>query len=200
MVRKASGLKKIKVGHGGTLDPLATGVVVVGIGKETKNLESYQNEQKEYIANVTFGHTTASFDAETELEGNFETNHITTEVIKACLQKYFSGEIEQIPPVYSAKSIDGVRAYKAARNGKTIEMKPQLVTIYSSELLSLENNTAIIKIACSKGTYIRSIANDLGAKLNSGAYLSALQRTKSGGFEIEKCISIQDFESLIQTI
>lgn len=200
MIRKAFGLKKIKVGHGGTLDPLATGVVVVGVGKETKNLQSYQDEVKEYIAEVAFGYTTASFDSETELEGNYETTHINKNVIQECMQANFSGEILQIPPVYSAKSVDGIRAYKAARSGKEIEMKPVLVTIYEHELLQYENNIAHIRIVCSKGTYIRSIANDLGKALQSGAYLHSLQRTKSGGFLLEQCMSITEFEKLIQKL
>ncbi len=199
MLKQYTGIKKIKVGHGGTLDPLASGVLVVGIGKETKNLMTYQNEQKEYIAEITFGATTPSFDLETTPEGNFETMHITAETIKKCLQTYFTGTIQQIPPIFSAKNVDGQRAYAAARNGEHIEMKSQEITIYESELLDFAEKKAYIRIACSKGTYIRSIAHDLGQKLQSGAHLSKLERTKSGGFCVEQCMTIEDFNRLLDT-
>jgi tRNA pseudouridine55 synthase len=198
MIKKYCGIKKIKVGHGGTLDPLATGVLVVGIGKETKNLMTYQNQAKEYEAEITFGAITASYDLETPPEGTFETAHITAETIQAALQTYFSGSIQQMPPVFSAKSIDGKRAYIAARNGEHVEMKSQEIIIYQSELLNYTLPKATIRIACSKGTYIRSIAHDLGAKLHSGAYLSALTRTKSGGFSVEQCMTIEQFQNLVE--
>jgi tRNA pseudouridine55 synthase len=197
MIRKKYNIKKIKVGHGGTLDPLASGVVVIGVAKETKRLADYQNETKEYIAEVTFGHITASYDLETELEGNYETSHITASLIETTLNEKFTGTIDQLPPIFSAKSIDGVRAYQAAREGKALEMRTQQVTIYSSKLLAYSNCKAQISIECSKGTYIRSIAYDLGKELQSGAHLSALQRTKSGGFNIDNCLQLADFENLI---
>lgn len=199
MIKQHCGIKKIKVGHGGTLDPLATGVLVVGIGKETKNLMNYQNEAKEYVAEVTFGATTASYDLETPPEGNFETAHITAETIRECLQTYFTGAIQQVPPLFSAKNINGQRAYQAARNGEHIEMKSQEITIYESELLDFAEKKAYIRIACSKGTYIRSIAHDLGKQLRSGAHLSALKRTKSGGFSVEQCMTIEDFNRVLTT-
>lgn len=200
MIKKAYNIKKIKVGHGGTLDPLATGVLVVGIGKETKNLALYQNEPKEYIAEVTLGATTASYDLETTPEGTYATEHITKELIEQTLQQYFSGTIEQMPPQFSAKSVDGVRAYEAARKGTHIDIQPQTITIYNTHINSFENNKASITIACSKGTYIRSIAFDLGKQLKSGAYLSDLVRTKSGGFTLDQCISISDVAQLLQTV
>lgn len=199
MIRKHANIKKIKVGHGGTLDPLATGVLVVGIGKETKNLQNYQNEAKEYVAEVVFGNTTASYDLETPLEGNFDTEHINTETIQECLRTHFSGTIQQTPPIFSAKSVDGQRAYQAARNGEDIELKSQEITIYDVELLDFAEKKAYIRIACSKGTYIRSFAHDLGKQLQSGAYLSALKRTKSGGFSVEQCMSIDNFAKLLES-
>jgi tRNA pseudouridine55 synthase len=200
MIRKKLQIKKIKVGHGGTLDPLATGVLVIGIGSETKNLIEYQNQTKEYVAEVTFGSVTASYDAETEPFGTFETSHISQKSIEDCLHKHFSGTIHQTPPIYSAKTIDGVRAYKSAREGKHVEMKSVPVTIYEHEVLSFADNKARIRIACSKGTYIRSIAHDLGKQLKSGAYLTELKRTKSGSFSATDCLQIKQFESLLTTI
>lgn len=198
MIRKTYSIKKLKVGHAGTLDPLASGVVVVGIGKETKNLMTYQNQEKEYIAEITFGAVTKTFDLESEPEGKYNTSHITKELIESVLREKFTGTITQIPPIYSAKNVQGVRAYIAARKGTEIEIQPQQVTIYNAELLEYSNLKATIKINCSKGTYIRSIANDLGIELHSGAYLSSLQRTKSGGFTIERCMQIPDFEKLLE--
>lgn len=197
MIKKQCNIKKIKVGHGGTLDPLATGTLVIGIGKETKNLMTYQNEPKEYIAEVCFGATTASYDLETPLEGNFDTIHITADAVKDCLQTHFTGTIQQVPPIFSAKNVDGQRAYQAARNGEHINMKSQEITIYETELLDFVEKKAYIRIACSKGTYIRSLAHDLGKQLQSGAYLSALQRTKSGGFSVEQCMTIEEFYALL---
>ena len=200
MIKKQLQIKKIKVGHGGTLDPLASGVLVIGVGAETKNLTEYQNQHKEYIAEITFGAITASYDAETEPFGVFETTHITQQSIEDCLHQKFSGTIMQTPPIYSAKTIDGVRAYKSAREGKEVEMTAVPVTIYEHEVLSFSENKAQIRIVCSKGTYIRSIAHDLGQHLSSGAYLSDLERTKSGGFTVSDCLHITQFESLLTTI
>ncbi|HON51612.1 MAG TPA: tRNA pseudouridine(55) synthase TruB [Bacteroidales bacterium] len=198
MIKKTYNIKKIKVGHAGTLDPLATGVLVIGIGKETKNLESYQNQVKEYKAEITFGATTPSYDLETAPQGNFPIDHITKEQIEETLQQKFNGTIKQTPPIFSAKSVDGVRAYEAARKGKHVDIKPHTVTVYSSKLHSFEHNKALVSIVCSKGTYIRSIAHDLGVELSSGAYLSDLVRTKSGGFTIEQSITISDFEHVLE--
>ncbi|MDR2963535.1 MAG: tRNA pseudouridine(55) synthase TruB [Bacteroidales bacterium] len=199
LIKQYAGIKKIKVGHGGTLDPLASGVLVVGIGKETKNLANYQNEAKEYIAEITFGAITASYDLETPPEGNFETAHISAESIQNTLREHFTGTIQQTPPIFSAKSINGQRAYVAARNGEDISMKSQEITIYNAELLDFAEKKAYIRIACSKGTYIRSIAHDLGVQLQSGAYLSALTRTKSGGFSVEECMTIEEFKTIIKS-
>lgn len=200
MIKKKYNIKKIKVGHAGTLDPLATGVLVVGIGKETKNLALYQNEAKEYKAEITFGTTTASYDLETELQGNFPTEHITQEIIEKTLQETFNGTIEQIPPIFSAKNVDGIRAYEAARQGKHLEIKPQTITIYATHVHSYHNNKALVTIACSKGTYIRSIAHDIGKELQSGSHLSDLVRSKSGGFTLEQCITISDFQQLLEQV
>lgn len=200
MIRKAGNYKKIKVGHGGTLDPLATGLLLVGTGKETKKLQEYQNHIKEYLADIAFGAETPSYDAETEISAHYQTAHITREAITDSLASNFTGTIQQIPPQYSAKNIDGVRAYKSAREGKEITMNPVSVTVYESELISFINNTARVRFVCSKGTYIRSLAYDLGKSLQSGAYLLDLQRTKSGGFSIDNSITISEFDTLLQTI
>lgn len=198
MIRKAGNYKKIKVGHGGTLDPLATGLLLVGVGKETKNLQDYQNHIKEYIADVHFGMETPSYDSETEPIAFYETAHITKKAIQDVLQEQFTGKILQKPPVYSAKTISGVRAYKSAREGKQVEMVPVPVEVYEHELLSFENNIARIRFVCSKGTYIRSLAYDIGKSLQSGAYLSDLIRTKSGGFSVDNSICVGEFEKLLQ--
>ena len=200
MIRNKFSIRKLKVGHGGTLDPLATGVMVIGVGKETKNLATYQNEQKEYIAEITFGGTTPSYDLETSIDQTFETAHISSQLIEEVLSTKLNGTIDQMPPIYSAKSVDGVRAYEAARKGISIDIKPQQVTIYNTKLHSYHDCKATISIACSKGTYIRSIAYDLGKELNSGAFLSSLERTKSGGFHIEESLTIKDFETLLEKV
>ncbi|MDA3882867.1 MAG: tRNA pseudouridine(55) synthase TruB [Bacteroidales bacterium] len=200
MIKKTCSLPKIKVGHGGTLDPQATGLLILGIGRETKNLSSYQNESKEYIADITFGAETPSYDSETEPCATYSTADVSEEIIQHCLDTQFSGEIMQTPPIYSAKIINGVRAYKSAREGEEVTMTAVPVTIYEHELIGYSENTARIRFVCSKGTYIRSLAYDIGKALNSGAFLSSLRRTKSGGFDIQQCIAIKDFEQLLHTL
>lgn len=197
-LKKEFNIKKIKVGHAGTLDPLATGLVIIATGKCTKQLDLYQAEKKEYIANITFGATTPSFDAETEPNNYFPVNHLNTELIDNILSEKMSGEIQQIPPIFSAKQKDGVRAYELARKGKEINLDAQTITIFRTEIMSFSNPHLTLRIECSKGTYIRSVANDLGILLNSGAYLSGLRRTKSGDFLVDESISITEFENKIK--
>ncbi|MBK8808812.1 MAG: tRNA pseudouridine(55) synthase TruB [Bacteroidales bacterium] len=191
-------INKIKVGHAGTLDPLATGLVVLAAGKMTKKIDSFLLESKEYIAEIKFGKTTQSFDAETTEEGNYKTEHITEQTIRSILQTNFSGTIQQTPPLFSAKSKDGVRAYVLARRGENITLPPQTITIHEIEILNFASPLLTLKINCSKGTYIRSIANDLGIALESGAYLTKLTRTRSGNFENSKALTIEECLNLIQ--
>ncbi|MEG1935303.1 MAG: tRNA pseudouridine(55) synthase TruB [Rikenellaceae bacterium] len=187
----ALGYKKIKVGHAGTLDPLATGILVVCIGKATKLAESIQALQKEYVAEVFLGATTPCFDLEKAVDFTYPTEHITTNMIEEAL-KSFVGEQIQIPPTFSAKLIDGKRAYEYARKGEDVEMRKALVTIYEVELLKVEMPKITVRIACSKGTYIRAFARDLGLALGSGGHLTALRRTKNGDFTIDDCLTTNE--------
>lgn len=197
ILRHSLGVKKIKVGHAGTLDPLATGVMILCTGKATKTIDSYLHKDKEYIATIKLGATTPSFDAETEENATFSTTHITRELVENTL-KNFIGDIDQVPPLYSAIRIDGTRAYELARKDKDVAIKPRKVRIDAIELLDFELPYMKIKIACSKGTYIRSLANDIGAALQSGGYVSSLQRTKVGNVTIDDCISIESFQDKIE--
>jgi len=185
-------IKKIKVGHAGTLDPLATGVMIVCTGKATKRIEEFQSRSKEYIATLRLGATTPSFDLETPIDETFETKHITREMIESVLQ-HFTGSIEQIPPAFSACKIEGNRAYQLARKGIEVELKPKLLVIDEMELLSFHEDTLTIRIVCSKGTYIRALARDIGKALHSGAHLIALQRTRIGDVTLDKCVSVNEF-------
>lgn len=194
IIRKKFDLKKIKVGHGGTLDPLASGLMIVAVGKATKSLDMLQNEDKEYIADICFGATRPSYDMETEIDQHFPAEHISIEKIEAVLKNKFSGKISQIPPLFSAKHINGKRAYEYARNGEDVTLEAREITINDIELIKADLPELRLRINCSKGTYIRSIAYDLGKELGSGAYLSGLRRTKSGSFSIENAISIEEFE------
>lgn len=191
------GVKNIKVGHAGTLDPLATGVLMICAGKATKLAESLQAQRKEYIAQITFGATTPSFDLEKEIDAHYPYNHITEESIKEILPS-FIGEIEQMPPLFSAKMIDGVRAYNIARAGKEAKMKPSLVTIYGIEVVSYDSPVLNITINCSKGTYVRSIARDFGEALKSGAHLTGLIRSSSGKFKISNAISLEKLKPFLE--
>ncbi len=197
ILRHSLGVKRIKVGHAGTLDPLATGVMILCTGKATKTIDSYLHKDKEYIATIKLGATTPSFDAETEENATFSTTHITRELVENTL-KNFIGDIDQVPPLYSAIRIDGTRAYELARKDKDVAIKPRKVRIDAIELLDFELPYIKIKIACSKGTYIRSLANDIGAALQSGGYVSSLQRTKVGDVTIDDCISIESFQDKIE--
>ena len=185
-------IKKIKVGHAGTLDPLATGVMIICTGKATKKIEELQYRSKEYIASIRLGATTPSYDLETEIDEIFETKHITRELIEKVLQS-FTGNIAQIPPAFSACKVEGNRAYRLARQGMDVDLKPKQLVIDEIELLSFRDNILTIRIICSKGTYIRALARDIGKALQSGAHLIALQRTRIGDVTLENCISVEDF-------
>ena len=189
------GVKRLKTGHAGTLDPLATGVLVICTGKKTKQIEEIQSHTKEYIAELQFGSTTPSFDLETPPDATYPTEHITRPLIETVLQR-FVGRIEQVPPSYSACKIDGKRAYDLVRAGKTVELKPKILVIDEIELLSFvpEDMKAQIRVVCSKGTYIRALARDIGQALNSGAHLTALRRTRVGDITQDQSIKMEDFE------
>lgn len=193
VLRKHYGIRKIKVGHAGTLDPLATGLVIICTGKMTKEIQQYQDLEKEYVASFFLGKTTPSYDLETEVDNEYDTAHITLSLIEKRLVK-FTGEFDQVPPLFSAKFIDGRRAYKHARKGDNIELPASRVSIRELVIEKFEMPEIILRISCSKGTYIRSLARDLGFELNSGAYLSGLRRTRIGMFEVSSAISPHDFE------
>lgn len=177
------GIKKIKVGHSGTLDPMATGLLIICTGKSTKKLEDLQNLTKVYTGTMTLGASTPSFDAETEIDGTYPTDHITPDLINLAKQQ-FLGDIEQVPPIFSAIKVDGEPLYKKARKGLTVEIKSRPVHIYQFEIQRIEIPEVDFEVKCSKGTYIRSLAHDFGKALKSGAYLSALCRTQIGDFKL----------------
>jgi len=199
LLKNRLGIKKIKVGHAGTLDPLATGLIIVCTGKMTKQITDFQDLEKEYVAMLKIGDTTPSFDMESEVDKTFPTEHITKEGVLEVL-KSFIGEIDQIPPLFSAKYINGTRAYEYARRGSDVELKAQKVNIYSLELIDFNLPYVKIKVKCSKGTYIRSLARDIGSALGSGAYLSELRRTGIGSYNVKNAISLNDFEKSLITI
>lgn len=192
-------LRKLKVGHAGTLDPLASGLVIVCAGKETKNIEKYQGLEKEYIAEVRLGATTPSFDLETEIDNTYPIEHISRELVLSVLEE-FTGEKEQIPPVFSAKNINGKRAYTYARKGKEVEMRPNIIHIRSIELLDFTMPVIRIRVTCSKGTYIRSLARDIGIALRSGGHLINLRRSRIGNFKVEEALKINEFEEMIKNM
>ena len=222
IVRRHLGVKKIKVGHAGTLDPLATGVLIVCTGKATKTIDTLQAKTKEYVATLKLGATTPSFDKETTEDATYPTNHITLPQVEDVL-KSFVGTIEQIPPAYSALKVDGERAYKLARKGEEVELKPKTLVIDDIELMSFgyarnenplhtddadasarsaeENYLQLrIRVVCSKGTYIRALARDIGQALGSGAYLTALRRTRIGDYRIEDCTTVDAFEKQVNEL
>lgn len=191
-IKKKFGLKKIKVGHAGTLDPLATGLLILCVGKQTKNISTYQGQIKEYTGTFTLGATTPSYDLETEVDQTFPTDHITKDSLdQTTLQ--FLGEIDQKPPIFSAIKKDGKRLYEIARKGQTTEIASRKVTITEFELTKINLPEIEFRVVCSKGTYIRSLAYDFGQALNSGAHLSALRRTKIGHFSVTEAKSIEGF-------
>lgn len=185
------GIRKMKVGHAGTLDPLATGVMTICTGRATKRIDELQAEVKEYVATVALGATTPSFDLETEIDATYPTDHITRELVEATLHR-FTGRIEQVPPAFSAVKIDGHRAYKMARKGKAPELKPKILVIEEIELLDYAPDRITIRVVCSKGTYIRALARDIGEALGSGGHLTALRRTRVGDINIDRCMSMDD--------
>lgn len=183
--------KKLKVGHAGTLDPLATGVLIVCSGKATKRIDELQAHEKEYIATLQLGATTPSFDLETEIDATFPTDHITRQLVEQTLTQ-FVGNIQQVPPAFSACKVDGRRAYKIARKGRQVELKAKELVITEIELLDFSAPSLTIRVVCSKGTYIRALARDIGEALGSGAHLTALRRTRVGNVSIDKCSSVDE--------
>lgn len=181
----------IKVGHAGTLDPLATGILLVCLGRATKRVEELQSSAKEYVAQIELGATTPSFDLEHPVDARYPTDHITRQAVEQALRD-LSGERMQMPPVFSAKLIDGKRAYEYARKGDSVEMREAQINIYRIELIDYQMPSITIRVSCSKGTYIRSLAREIGEKLDSGAHLTALRRTVNGGYGIDEALSLDE--------
>ncbi len=198
-VKYASGLRKIKVGHAGTLDPKATGVLIICTGKCTKHIEELMTHSKEYVATLQLGATTPSFDSEMEPDAFFPYEHITKELLQKALLS-FSGWIEQVPPIFSATSVNGKRAYDLAREGKEVTLKAKRVFVESIVMENFSLPFVTLRIRCGKGTYIRSIARDLGVLLQSGAFLTSLQRTEVGGIGIDECFTTEDFTQILRHI
>jgi tRNA pseudouridine55 synthase len=198
-VSRKVGVKRVKIGHAGTLDPLATGVLILCTGKKTKEIERLQLHDKEYTATLQLGATTPSYDMEHEVDATYPTEHITRELIEQVLTQ-FVGEIQQVPPEYSACKIGGDRAYELMRKGKEVELKAKTVRVDEIELTDFNPETMqmSIRVVCGKGTYIRSLARDIGRALKSGAYLTALCRTRLGGVRIEECITIDEFPQWLE--
>ena len=191
-LKKKFGLKKIKVGHAGTLDPLATGLLILCVGKETKNIAIYQSQVKEYTGTFILGATTPSYDLETEIDSTYPTEHITEDLIQATTSE-FLGEIDQKPPIFSAIKKDGKRLYELARKGQTTEIQARKIRILEFEITHIDLPKVDFRVVCSKGTYIRSLAHDFGQALHSGAHLSVLRRTKIGNFPVSSAKSIENF-------
>ena len=197
ILRYRLGYKKIKVGHAGTLDPLATGLLIVCVGKATKRVNEFQLQNKEYIATFKLGATTPSFDLETQIDNEYPIEHITNELVQGTAAN-FVGKQMQIPPLFSAKSVDGGRAYKLARRGVDMELEPAPIEITYMEVLDSSLPNVTLKIGCTKGTYIRALARDFGKALSSGAHLVELRRTASGNFSVENAMDINFFEKKIE--
>lgn len=197
---KHIGEKKLKVGHAGTLDPLATGVLIICTGKATKQIDTLQAKTKEYIATLQLGATTPSFDLETPVDATYPTSHISRERVEEALTR-FIGRIEQVPPSYSACKVDGKRAYDLARQGKEVELKAKVLVIDEIELQQFDADAmlATIRVVCSKGTYIRALARDIGLALESGAHLTVLRRTRIGDYKVEDCHSLETFQQWLET-
>ncbi|UZO81619.1 tRNA pseudouridine(55) synthase TruB [Aquimarina sp. ERC-38] len=194
LLKKKFKIKKIKVGHAGTLDPLATGLLILCTGKFTKKIQEFQGQEKEYTGTLTLGATTPSYDLETEIDQNFPTSHLTEAKLQATTSK-FEGNITQIPPVFSALKKEGKRLYEYAREGKEVIITPRKIQIAKFELVNIEIPKVDFRVVCSKGTYIRSLVHDYGKEVGSGAYLSALRRTRIGNFSVENAISPKAFET-----
>lgn len=189
-------VKKIKVGHAGTLDPLATGVMIICTGKATKRIDEFQYQTKEYVATLKLGETTPSFDLEKDVDGIYPTEHITKELVEKVLSS-FVGTIQQVPPVFSACKVEGKRAYELARKGEDVTLKAKTLVIDEMELLACNLPVIKIRVVCSKGTYIRALARDIGVALDSGAHLIALERTRIGGITLDKCMSPEEIDSFL---
>lgn len=196
MIRSSLQIKKIKVGHAGTLDPLASGLMIICTGRATKKIDEFRDLDKEYVATFHLGETTPSFDLETETDQSYPIEHISEELVRKVLES-FNGEQKQLPPQYSAKQIDGKRAYEFARKGQVTELTAVPVCFYEIELLSFNMPEVTVRLKCSKGTYIRSFARDLGAALESGAYLSALERTSIGNYNVRDSFTLDTFQEYI---
>lgn len=189
-------VKKIKVGHAGTLDPLATGVMIICTGRATKRIEEFQYQTKEYVATLKLGETTPSFDLEKEVDAVYPTEHISRSMVEEVLTS-FVGKIQQVPPVFSACKVDGKRAYDLARKGEEVELKAKTLVIDEIELLNCELPVIKIRVVCSKGTYIRALARDIGVALNSGAHLIALERTRIGDITLDQCMNPEDIDAFL---
>jgi len=193
------GIKKLKVGHAGTLDPLATGVLIVCTGRATKRIEELQSGTKEYLATIRLGATTPSYDLEKPIDATYPTEHITRDMVQEVLER-FKGTIEQVPPTFSACKVDGKRAYKMARNGDEVELKPKTLTIDEIELTDCSLPDITVRVVCSKGTYIRALARDIGQALDSGGHLIALRRTRVGDYRVEECLNPDKFTEWLDTV
>lgn len=197
-LKKNFNIKKIKVGHAGTLDPLATGLLIICTGKATKQINNYMGQEKEYIGTITLGGTTPSYDLETEVDQQFPIGHINPEMIEKARQQ-FLGEIQQVPPIFSAIKKEGQKAYELARQGEDVKMQSRPVQIHELELFQKSETEITFRVICSKGTYIRSLAHDIGKALNSGAHLSELRRTRIGEFSVEDAIGVEEFVSALSS-
>ncbi len=201
-LRRRLDIKSLRVGHAGTLDPLATGVLTVCTGRATKRIEELQAGVKEYVAHLKLGETTPSFDLETQVDATYPWQHITRELIEKTLKEQFTGTIEQVPPAFSACKIDGKPAYKLARKGREVEIRAKTLVIDEIELLECglpQEPTLVIRVVCSKGTYIRALARDIGEALSSGAHLTALRRTRIGDISVNQCMSVDGLLELLDT-
>ena len=199
LIKRKLGIKKIKVGHSGTLDPLASGLMIICTGKKTKEISQHQAAEKEYIATLKLGATTPSYDGETEETYFYPTKHISKELIISVCNR-FIGEIEQLPPIFSAIKLKGKKLYESARKGNKVEIKPRIIRINELEIISMDLPYIKLRVLCSKGTYIRSLAHDLGKAMNTGAWLCELQRTKIGSETIKNAIDINDFQQMIKSL
>ena len=199
IICKKLGIKKLKVGHAGTLDPLATGLMLLCTGKATKQIDALMGTDKEYIADIHFGETTPSYDSETEVDKTYPFEHISLELLNKGLLSQ-TGLIKQQPPIFSAKKVNGVRAYKLAREGSENILKEKEIEIHKLDIIDFNLPDLVLKVNCSKGTYIRSLANDLGKELNSGAYLKGLKRTKIGSYKVEDAWELKNFEKSLESM